>query len=108
MQSKKIAIIGAPDTILPFSAIGADAYDALDSEAAEAILDEIILKGYGIIYLEEAYAGRFSEKIEKLNNAHRDVSITVISGSRGGSNIAVQKIRNQVKKAIGLDLFTDS
>ncbi len=108
MLSKKIAVIGAPDTILPFSAIGADAYDALDSESAETILDEIVLKDYGIIYLEEAYARNFTEKIEKLNNSHREMSITVISGSRGGSNVAVEKIRNQVKKAIGLDLFSDN
>ncbi len=107
MLSKKIAIIGAPDTILPFSAIGADAYDVMDSESAETTLDEVILKDYGIIYLEEAYAKNFSEKIEKLNNAHREVAITVIAGSRGGSNMAVEKIRNQVKKAVGMDLFSE-
>ena len=104
MPSKKIAIIGSPDTVLPFSAVGCDAYEAIDNEGAENTLDEVVLKDYGIIYLEEAFAVHFSEKVAKLNAIHHEKAITVIAGSRGGANLTVEKIRAQVKKAVGMDL----
>ena len=107
MLSKKIAIIGTADTILPFKAIGADGFSANDSEMAENLLENLILKNYGIIYIEEAYALDFAEKITRLNFAHRNVAITVIAGSKGGSGAASEKIAGLVKRAIGIDIFAD-
>lgn len=106
-DSKKIAIIGSPDTALPFQAIGADSYHADTAERAENLLDEVILKSYGIIYIEEAYARVFNDKIARLNNAYHRVAVTVIPGSKGGEDLAVKKLGRLVKKAIGMDIFAD-
>ena len=105
--AKKIAVIGATDTILPFKAIGAIGFEAEDAKMAEDQLDDLVLQGYGVIYIEEAYARTMADKLTKLNMVHRDMSITVIPGSKGGSDFASENTRQLVKKAIGIDILAD-
>jgi V/A-type H+-transporting ATPase subunit F len=105
MVSKKIAIIGTADTVLPFKAIGVDGYAAEDTKKADIMLDDLMVQNYGIIFVEEAYAKDFSDKIQRLNFSHREVSIIVLPGSKGGEGLAKEKLAGLVKRAIGIDIF---
>lgn len=105
---KRIAIIGSPDTVLPFKAVGLDGFPAVTSAVARDLLDEVAAKGYGIIYIEEAYARDFYPQILELNRRRRDTAVTIIPGSRGSQDFAGSKVRSLVKKAIGLDIFPES
>lgn len=108
MVSKKIAIIGTYDTILPFRAIGTDGFEVNDPDQAFEKLNEILKKHeYGIIYIEEAYTDKYQEEIRNMNEKYHDVSITAIAGSKGGTGKSVEKIRNYVKRAIGIDIFAE-
>ncbi|NPV00286.1 MAG: hypothetical protein HPY53_02785 [Brevinematales bacterium] len=104
-DSHKIAVIGTADTILPFRAIGAVGFEASDAGSAEKILDDSVLGQYGIIYIEEAFAMKFADRIQRLNNQHRSMSITSVPGSKGGTGESMEKIRFLVKRAIGIDIF---
>ncbi|OHD55838.1 MAG: hypothetical protein A2Y33_14490 [Spirochaetes bacterium GWF1_51_8] len=104
-DSHKIAVIGTTDTIMPFRAIGAQGYEASDAKTAESILDDLLQGQFGIIYIEEAFANEFSDRIMRLNNTHRNVSITSVPGSKGGTGVSMAKIRTLVKRAIGIDIF---
>ncbi len=108
MVSKKLAVIGTPDTILPFKAIGADGYEALDAVKAMELLKSALQKqAYGIIYIEEAFADEMNDELEELNARNRGVSITAIAGAKGGTGKSLEKIRSHVKRAIGIDIFAD-
>lgn len=108
MVSKKIAVIGTYDTILPFRAIGTDGIEATNADQAFEKLDEALRKHeYGIIYIEEVYADKYQEEIRKMNEKYHDVSITAVAGSKGGTGKSVEKIRNYVKRAIGIDIFAE-
>ena len=106
-DSHKIAVIGTIDTILPFRAIGAEGFEAGDAKTAESILDDVLVGQFGIIYIEEAFANTFADRIMRLNNTHRNISITSVPGSKGGTGVSMEKIRNLVKRAIGIDIFGD-
>ncbi len=105
---KNMAIIGSYDTILPFKAIGLVDYPVKESLEAEKVLLKIINEGFGIIYIEEAYAKEFPDMILNLNKEYKDVVITIIPGSKGGHDFAIKKLGAMVKKAIGMDLLGDS
>lgn len=108
MASKKIAVVGTPDTILPFKAIGADGFDALDSGQALEQLKTIALKQtYGIVYLEEIFADGLTEELKELSERYRGMSITAIAGAKGSSGKSLERIRANVKRAIGIDIFAD-
>ena len=102
---RKIAIIGSPDTVLPFKSIGLDGYPVNNTVKAQSTLEEIISKGYGIIYLEEAFAKEFYNRVLELNKLYKEVSVTIIPGGpKGAGNFTMEKVRAMVKKAIGLDI----
>lgn len=108
MVSKKIAVVGTPDTILPFKAIGADGYEALDAgKALEQLRTVVRNSSYGIIYLEELFADELSVELEELGATYRGVSITAIAGAKGSSGKSMERIRAHVKRAIGIDIFAD-
>jgi len=106
-KKKKMAIIGTYDTILPFKAIGMDYYVINDIESAKNVLDEVSKKNYGIIYIEEAFASKLITRINELNKENKDLSITIIPGSKGGMNFGVNHITNLVKKALGINIFQE-
>jgi V/A-type H+-transporting ATPase subunit F len=103
-NSKKIAVIGFDDTVLPFKSIGLIDYPVNTADEALTILREIIGKNYGIIYIEEALAKEKSQEISFLNKEYQEAIITIIPGSQGGSDFAGKKISQMVKKAVGMDI----
>jgi len=106
-ELKKMAIIGSPESILPFKAIGLDEYPASNSSAALHLLEEAIKKEYGIIYIEEAYAREFADKINELNKELRSTTISIIPGTKGSIGFVGENIRALVKRAIGIDIFAE-
>lgn len=104
---KKMAIIGSPESILPFKAIGLDEYPVLNSSAALHVLEEAIQKDYGIIYIEEAYARDFADRINEINKELKSITISVIPGTKGSIGFVGENIRSMVKRAIGVDIFAE-
>lgn len=106
-SASRVAFIGGHDTVLPFSAVGVSVFTVSDPVAAKASLDEALKQGFGIIYIEEVYAREFSRFIAETNRTRRDVALTILPGSRGGSGIALESMAQLVKRAIGIDIFAD-
>ena len=105
-EYKKIAVIGSPDTVLPFRSIGAESFEVETSAELAEILQKLVEQDtFGIIFVEETLAEPVLDIISSMNDQYRGVAITPIPGTTGDKSIALQRLGAQVTRAIGIDIF---
>lgn len=102
----KVAIIGDKDSILGFSAIGIDVFPAYEEQEAKKIIHELEENNYGIIFITEKLSLLIESEIEKYRSKMIPNIIT-IPGNTGSMNIGADNVKKYVKKAIGIDIFSD-
>lgn len=107
----KLAVIGDKDSIISFKVLGVDIYpvEYLENEEQLAlrlkkVIEHVVAKGYGIIFLTEQYANAAKELIERYK-ALTVPMITLIPSNRGSLNIGMNKIDENIEKAIGTNIF---
>lgn len=105
-MSAKIAAVGDIISIMPFKAFGVDTYSHNPEEFNEEILENIVKKGYRIIYITERLSQRVMFKIGEYD-MDPAVSITMIPDSKGPIGISAGKLRETVIRAIGADTLTE-
>lgn len=105
-MSAKIAAIGDAISIMPFMAFGVDTYDFKADDMNDEIFQEIVHKGYRIIYITERLAQKVLSKIEEYD-INPAVSITLIPDSKGTIGLSDRKLRETVIRAIGADTLTE-
>ena len=105
-EYKKIAVIGATDTVLPFRSIGAESFEVETAIELAEKLQEIAKQGtFGIIFVEESLAEPVIDVIAAVNDQYRGVAVTPIPGTTGDGGLALARLRTQVTRAIGIDIF---
>lgn len=105
MKKGNVAVVGDCDEILIFNAIGASIYNAITPQDAEKVIRKIA-RDYTIIYISDTLAVKMGEYLERFEN--RSYPIIVPIPTAGGSNgYAIDRIRKNVEKAIGLDILDD-
>ncbi len=103
---KKIAVIGSPDTVLPFRSIGAESFEVeTPAELAETLKKIAQQDTFGIIFVEEGLSEPVLDVVAAMNDQYRGVAITPIPGTTGEGGIALQRLGAQVTRAIGIDIF---
>lgn len=108
-ESKKIAVLGGPDTVLPFRSIGAEAYQVDTPEELAQTLRKLADEGkHGIIFVEENLGAPVAEVIASINNQYRGLSVTPIPGTTGQGGWALKRLTSQVTRAIGMDIFAQN
>jgi len=100
----RIAAVGEADTILPFKAIGVETYPIKNVEEARQILDELIKKEVGIIFITDEFACKLEDCFEKTKEVPLP-SIVSIPGSKASTGFAVSRIRTLVRRAVGVDIM---
>lgn len=107
----KIAAIGDRDTVMSFKVLGLDVYsienfenDETASNKIKATIDNLASNGYGIIFITEEYAEKSIEVIERYKNEVIPI-ITLIPNNKGSLNIGINKIDENIEKAIGTNIF---
>lgn len=105
-ESKKIAVLGSPDTVLPFRSIGAESFEVETSVELIDTLRKITQEdAFGIIFVEESLAASVLDDITAINDQYRGVAITTIPGTTDKGGISLQRLSAQVTRAIGMDIF---
>ncbi len=99
-----IAVIGDRDTTLCFRAIGVDVFPAGSREEARAALADILRKQYSIIFLTEDMSPHLKEELKTLQFQTLP-SVVLIPGMQGSTGLALENVRDAVKKAVGSDLL---
>lgn len=102
----KIGVIGDKDSVLCFKAFGLDVFPVIESEAEEnrKIVDRMAREGYGIIFVTEQIAESINETISRYDKEVTP-AIILIPGNKGSLGIGLKRIRNNVEKAVGINIL---
>ncbi|MGY4104341.1 V-type ATP synthase subunit F [Ignavigranum ruoffiae] len=100
----KIGIIGNKDAILPFRIIGFDIYPVLTASEAKETIKQLAEENYGIIYLTEDFAQQIPDTI-KYYDTQVTPAIILLPSHRGNLGIGLQRIQDNVEKAVGANIL---
>jgi V/A-type H+-transporting ATPase subunit F len=100
----KIGVVGDKDSVLAFKAIGIDVYPVLEIDEARKTIDKMAANNYGVIFVTEQVAKDLTETIERYNKMMVP-AIILIPSNQGSLNIGMQKIRDNVEKAVGVNIL---
>lgn len=104
MSDYKIAVVGDKDSILGFKTLGVATFPVTGAEAALSVLKQLVSESYGVIFITEALARDLDDVIAELNKRFLP-SVVLIPNSKGTLGLGMQKIKQNVEKAIGADIL---
>lgn len=99
-----IAVIGDKDSVLAFKALGIDVYTPIDEHDAKKIIDQLVKKNYHVIFITEEIVGKVKDTIAKYDE-HFVPAVIPIPSHQGTINIGMDRIDENVEKAVGINLF---
>ena len=95
----RIAVIGDPDSVLGFKALGLEVCPAEDVEQARQAIHRMAKENYAILYLTEQLAAQLQSEIA------RTPAIILIPGKEGSLGIGMANVTNAVERAVGADIL---
>ncbi len=108
MSTSNIAVIGDRDSVLGFKALGAVVFPVSSSQAREAlaIIERLCQEEYAVIFITELIAQGIEEELKRFR--YRTLpSIVLIPSSQGSIGLGKEKVRDMVKRAVGIDIFRE-
>ncbi|MCK4352021.1 V-type ATP synthase subunit F [candidate division WOR-3 bacterium] len=106
-MSTKIAAIGERDVILPFKAIGADIFPVSSPEEAHSVLGKLLKEGIGIVLVPDDLIPGIKDFLAQTTGTSLPC-ILPIPGSKGSSGHGTKRLRELIKKAVGVDLMKNT
>lgn len=106
-KGARIGAVGETDAILAFKAVGAVTVSAYDEQAVSEALYSLYQDGVPVIFLTESAAQMAREAVSRYDSDPA-VSIILIPGIEGSQGYGLEKMRENVIKAIGSDLFINN
>lgn len=99
-----MAIIGSPDSVLGWQALGLVAFGVLNKEDIVNALKEIQGDNYAIVFMTEDWYQEVPEEINKLQQKALPAIISVPS-QQGSTGAALKNLRKIVEQAVGSDIL---
>lgn len=100
----KVAVVGDKDSILAFKALGVDVYPVLEPEEARHRIDGLAKDNYGVIFVTEQVAEKIPDTIDRYNRIMTP-AVILIPSNQGSLNIGLQRISDNVEKAVGSNIL---
>ncbi len=104
MNKVDLAAIGQSGEIYLFNAVGITTIIAKTPSEADAKIFELAEAECKVIYLEEALYAQMGETLEKYEKKAFPIIIPIPS-QEGSKGLGIKKIRDNVQKAIGMDIL---
>lgn len=101
----KIGVVGEKDAVIAFLALGLTVKAVESPEEAMKAVDGMARDGYGIIFVTETVAKDIEETISRYKNEMLP-AIILIPGSNGSLGIGMANIKENVEKAVGVDILS--
>lgn len=101
----KIGVVGEKDSIIAFLALGITIMPVETSYEAEKAVNKLAKEGYGIIFVTETIAKDIKETIDMYKNEMLP-AVILIPGSQGSLGIGLGRIKDNVEKAVGVDILS--
>ena len=104
----KIAVVGNPDTVLGFKALGLDAFPVREADEARRTLRTLTKNDgedvYSIIYLEEGFASELTAEIARFKDSPTP-AIILIPGKDGSLGLGSGALQAAVERAVGVNIL---
>ena len=104
----KIAVIGGPDTVIGFKALGLDTFPVRETAEARRIFKDITRPDqsdeYAIIYLEERLAEPLAADIDRFKDSPRP-AVILIPGVEGSMGLGQSALQAAVERAVGANIL---
>jgi len=102
----RIAVIGSPDTILGFRALGLETFAASGENDTKQTFRKLAGSDekYGVIYIEEKLADFLSSEIDAVRDRLYP-AVILIPGRDGSRGLGVETLRETVIRAVGADIL---
>ena len=101
---KKIGVVGDKDSVLAFKALGIDVFPVVEHHEAKRIVDKLAINDYAVIFVTEQVAEGIQETIERYTRKMLP-AIILIPSNQGTLNMGMQRINDNVEKAIGVNIL---
>ena len=92
------------DSVLAFKALGIDVFPVIEADEAKKTIDTLARNDYAVIFVTEHVAQNIEETIERYNKAVLP-AIILIPSNQGTLNIGMQRISDNVEKAVGMNIL---
>lgn len=104
----KIGVMGGPDTVIGFKALGLDTFAVDSGEEAKRIMNKITDADseYAIIYLEENLAEPLKNEIKRVKDKPTP-AIILIPGREGSIGLGQSALKAAVERAVGTNILGD-
>ena len=99
-----IAFIGDRDIVWPFKAFGIDVFFSDEHESPARLVSEVSHMDFKIIFITEEAHENARDTVERLDEEAMP-TLTVIPSVKGSRGIAMQKIRDSVRRAMGAEFI---
>ena len=104
----KIAVIGSPDTVIGFKALGLDTFPVREAEEAHRIFRSITRpdrsEEYAVIYLEENLAQALKPDIDRFKDSPSP-AVILIPGKDGSLGLGQAALQAAVERAVGVNIL---
>ena len=100
----KIAVIGDKDSVMAFKAVGVEVFDATTVAEAQALIKKLSQDRYAVLFLAENLAEQMPDVLSKAK-AKTFPAIVPIPTTEESSGFGMKSIKNDVEKAIGVDII---
>jgi V/A-type H+-transporting ATPase subunit F len=102
----KIAVIGGPETVMGFKALGLEACPVTSAEEARKTLRHLTRdsEDYAIIYVEENLAADLQHEIDRYKDVPSP-AIILIPGREGPLGLGQQALVAAVERAVGTNIL---
>ena len=100
----KIAVMGEPDSIYGFEALGLDTFPFDSAKDAGQMLKRLAESEYAVIYITEGLASLIAPDIERFSQV-KIPAIIVIPGVSGNTGEGIMGVKKSVEQAVGSDIL---
>ncbi len=104
----KIAVMGSPDTVMGFKALGLETVPVREPEEARKLFKQMTRPDqtdkYAIIYLEENLAEPLAEEIDRFKDSPIP-AVILIPGKDGSMGLGLSALETAVERAVGVNIL---
>jgi len=99
-----IAIIGSPQAILGFKALGAVAFPVTSIAEGQRVLEKIRQGQYAILLITEDWAQDLEKDLTEIKQQTLP-AVTVLPSQSGSQGVGYKELRKIVERAVGSDIL---
>lgn len=102
----KIGVIGGPDTVIGFKALGLDTFPVRGADEARTVFKKITRpeEDFAILYIEEGLAQALAADIDKFKDSPRP-AVILIPGKDGSLGLGQSALQAAVERAVGVNIL---